>query len=124
MGIKCLFGKHDWEDVFVINEFALLTGLQSKKKYTRIIPRIKRARELELKWSEGPFTCTSGRVLRQRVCLKCCKTVDEISNYVKNIDFEIQRDNAEWLKKERRRVKAKEMSRTCASGRFYDTSTL
>ena len=100
MSIKCLFGKHDWEEVESFSEKSVVNNLLEERfrKYAR--ERIN-IREFHLK-GIIPADHLDQR-LKQYVCLHkdCCAIKDEIKEF---LDYWKQ-EGLEEIKKENQRIK-------------------
>ena len=109
--IKCFFGKHNWETINKISERTILETLGGKlaEDRLRVIDYYNR------EWFLGP---ENGVLYEQKICLRCCKTKDEVAEYMtrfidEKIDITFKKMNIE-----RRQEQAKSMVETCVLDKF------
>ena len=118
--IRCFFGKHDWETVRTIRERDILKSMKGEDVETQLAVIDFKFKTIS---SGLPlFHHSDGKLYKQKICLRCCDTKDEVAEYIRGfIDNKINKE-FEKVRTDRRQKQAKSMSKSCAANKFMKIS--
>ena len=116
--IKCFFGKHDWETVRTIRERDILKSMKGEDVETQLAVISFKFKTI----SNGLplFHHKDGELYKQKICLRCCATKDEIAEYIREFFGNKINKEFEEFHTDSRQKQAKSMAEGYAADKFME----